>query len=66
MNFVEMTNEEWEEVRKHHDAMVQMGKLELQAEEIHEYRPNGGPQQSGKPVERQLRELEEVVVSLSH
>ena len=66
MNFVEMTNEEWEEVRRHHDALVHMGELELQSEEIHEYRPDRDAQQSDKPVERQLRELEDVVLSLSH
>lgn len=66
MNFVEMTNEEWEEVRRHHDALVQMGELELQAEEIHEFRPDGASQQAMKPVERQLQELDDIVASVSH
>lgn len=66
MNVVEMTNEEWEEVRKHHDALVHMGKLELQAEEIREYRPDRASQQAVKPGERQLHELDDTVVSISH
>ena len=32
MSFVEMTNEEWEAVYKHHDALIRMAELEMRAE----------------------------------
>lgn len=36
MSFVEMTNEEWEAVYKHHDALIRMAELELRADQIRE------------------------------
>lgn len=33
MTFVDMSNEEWDAIRKHHDAWIHMAKLEMQAEE---------------------------------
>lgn len=63
MNFVEMTNDEWEEVRRHHDALVQMGKLELQTEEIREHSPDGASRQT---AERELHELNDMMVGISH
>lgn len=66
MNFGDMTNEEWEEVRRHHDDMVHMEELELHAEEIREHSADRTLQPSSKPVERQLQDLEDVVLSLSH
>ncbi|HET9820135.1 MAG TPA: hypothetical protein VFP92_13325 [Rhodanobacteraceae bacterium] len=63
MNLVEMSNDEWEEVRKHHDAMVQMGTLELQTEEIREHRPD----KASRPgAERALEELNDTIVGISH
>jgi hypothetical protein len=66
MNFVEMTSEEWEEIRRHHDDMVQMGKLELQAEEIRERPPIGSRSAVNHSVERRLCELDDMIVGLSH
>lgn len=36
MSFVEMTNEDWEAVYKHHDALIRMAELELRAERVRE------------------------------
>ncbi|HET7611894.1 MAG TPA: hypothetical protein VFK29_08940 [Rhodanobacteraceae bacterium] len=67
MNFIDMTNEEWEEVRRHHDQMVQMGRLELEAEEIRECRPAGSPPEAANhPVGRRLCELDDMVFGVSH
>ncbi|HEX5960721.1 MAG TPA: hypothetical protein VFY97_05690 [Rhodanobacteraceae bacterium] len=64
MSFAEMTNEEWDAVRKHHDALVQMAELELEADQIRETCPNAGQQQMLKPIERQLHELDDVIAGL--
>lgn len=66
MNFVDMTNEEWQEVYRHHDAIVRMGELELQAEEIRETPRAGSSVQAAKPVELQLHELDTVIASVQH
>lgn len=66
MNFVDMTNEEWAEVYRHHDALVQMGELELKSEEICETPRAASPAQFAKPVELQLRELDGVLASVQH
>jgi hypothetical protein len=67
MNFIDMTNEEWEEVRRHHDELVQMGRLELEAEEIRECRPAGHPEVAANhSVERRLCELDDMLVGNSH
>ncbi|MGH8190001.1 MAG: hypothetical protein ACREP2_00960 [Rhodanobacteraceae bacterium] len=62
MSFVDMNSEEWEEVRRHHDEMVQMGRLELQTEEIRDHRPCT----ADIPVERRLCEFDDLVISASH
>lgn len=65
MNFVEMTNEDWQEVYRHHDALVHMGELELRSEEIRETpRSTGASRHALKPVELQLHELDDVVASI--
>lgn len=63
MSFVEMTNEEWEEVRRRHDAMVRMGELELQSEEIRET-----PRASSRvaTIDLPVRPTEEVVARIQH
>lgn len=66
MNFVDMTNEEWAEVYRHHDAIIQMGELELKAEEIRETPRAPSSVQVAKPVELQLHELDGVVASVQH
>ncbi|HEX5352537.1 MAG TPA: hypothetical protein VFW60_00495 [Rhodanobacteraceae bacterium] len=66
MSFVEMTNEEWEEIRRRHDAFVHTGELELQTEEIRESYPTSAAQHMTKPVERQLHELEDVVANIKY
>lgn len=67
MNFVDMTNEEWQEVYRHHDALVQMGELELKSEEIREApRPAAAAVHVAKPVELQLHELDGVIASVQH
>lgn len=64
MSFVDMTNEEWEEVRRHHDELVHMAELELEAEVITESRP-AAPHWL-KPVSTQLSELDHVVANIQH
>lgn len=66
MNYVAMTNEEWQEVYRHHDELVQMAKLELRTEEIREVRAIGAPLQATKPVELQLHDLGGVAVTIPH
>ena len=66
MNNVAMTNEEWQEVYRHHDEMVQMAKLELRTEEIREVRPAGALPQAMRPAELQLHDLDSVTVSIPH
>jgi hypothetical protein len=67
MNFIDMTKEEWEEVRRHHDELVQMGRLELEAEGIRECRPAGVSQEAANhPVGRRLCELDDMVFGVSH
>ncbi len=65
MSFVDMTNEEWEEIRKHHDALVQMAELELKVEHIRDSYPDANQQQLLRPVEVQMHELDEVIADLS-
>ena len=50
MSFVEMTNEEWQAVYKHHDALIHMAELELRAEEIRETCPDASQQQLLHPL----------------
>jgi uncharacterized protein (DUF305 family) len=67
MNHVAMTNEEWQEVYRHHDELVDMARLELQAGEIREVRPAGAPpQQAMQPVELQLHELDSIIANIPH
>jgi hypothetical protein len=67
MNHVAMTNEEWQEVYRHHDELVHMAQLELQTGEIREMRPAGAPPQHAmKPVELQLHELDSAVANIPH
>lgn len=62
MSFVEMTSEEWDAVRKHHDALIHMAELELQAEQIRETSPDPG--QMLKPIQVQMHELDDVIAKL--
>jgi len=64
MNHVAMTNEEWQEVYRHHDELVHMAELELHTEEIREVRHDGALH-TKKPAELQLHELSGVV-SIPH
>lgn len=66
MSFVEMTNEDWEEIRRRHDAFVHMGELELRTEEVRGSRTVGAAQHAMKPVELQLHELDDVVANIQH
>jgi hypothetical protein len=66
MNHLAMTNEEWQEVYRQHDALVHMAELELRTEEIREVRPAGVLQRATKPVELQLHELDSVTVKIPH
>ncbi len=64
MSFVALTNEELEAVRQHHDMLIQMGELELQAEEIRESCPAESRQQKLQPIEQQIHKLDEVITHL--
>ncbi|WHZ20004.1 MAG: hypothetical protein OJF55_002153 [Rhodanobacteraceae bacterium] len=64
MNFVEMTNEEWAEVYRRHDALVHMGELEMQTEEIREAPRAQASVHATKPVELQLHELDAVIADI--
>lgn len=62
MSFVEMTNEEWQAVYKHHDALIHMAELELQAEAIRETCPDAS--QRLQPLELQMHQLDDVIAAL--
>lgn len=64
MSFVEMTSEEWQAVYQHHDALIHMAELELQADEIRETSPDASQQQRLQPLESQMRQLDNVIASL--
>jgi hypothetical protein len=64
MSFVEMTNEEWEAVYKHHDALIHMAELELQAEQIRETSAGTGQSQLLQPIETQMHELDGMIAGL--
>lgn len=55
---------EFDEVRQHHDAMMELGRLELMAEQI---RSNGSSGDSGElltSIEQHMRELDQVLGTL--
>jgi hypothetical protein len=64
MSFVEMTHADWDAVRKHHDALIHMAELELQAEHIRETCHDGSEVQLLRPIETQMHELDTVIASL--
>lgn len=54
MTFMQSEIGEFEEVRQRHDAFMEMGRLELMAEEL---RAQGDAERSGS-IERHLQELD--------
>ncbi|MES2404058.1 MAG: hypothetical protein V4567_06940 [Pseudomonadota bacterium] len=56
MSFVEMTNEDWEAVYKHHDALIRMAELEMRAE-IRETTSGSNQAQSLQPAEAAAHQL---------
>ncbi|HEX7370684.1 MAG TPA: hypothetical protein VF284_10445 [Rhodanobacteraceae bacterium] len=64
MSFVEMSSEEWDAVRRHHDALIHMAELELAAEQIRETGADASTQQLLKPIETQMQELDAVIAAL--
>jgi len=66
MNFVDMTNEEWAEVYRRHDALVHMGELEMQTTEIREVPRADAAVRASRPIELQLHELDTVVTGIHH
>jgi hypothetical protein len=66
MNFIEMSNEDWQEVYRQHDALVHMGELELKSEGIRETpRAGGASLHAMKPIELQLHELDGVIAGIA-
>ena len=59
-----MTEEEWDAIRRHHDALVEKEELELQEQEIRETHPNANVELLLKPIEQQLHELDRVIADL--
>lgn len=57
MTFLQAEFGEFEEVRQHHDAFMELGRLELMAEEL---RSQGNAEQLGS-VERHMQELGSVL-----
>ncbi len=65
MSFIEMSNEELEAVRRHHDMLIQMGELELRADQIRASGPANTRQQLLQPIESKLHQLGDAVAHLS-
>ncbi|HEX7325197.1 MAG TPA: hypothetical protein VF292_07575 [Rhodanobacteraceae bacterium] len=57
MTFVEMSDDEWAAVRKHHDALIEMAELELQADRIRETCPADAQQRLLQPIEVHMHQL---------
>lgn len=65
MNFVDFNSEELEAIRAHHDMLVEMGELELRADEIRESCPSEAQQQMLQPIEIQMHELDSEIEQLA-
>jgi hypothetical protein len=57
MTFMQAEISEFEEVRQHHDAFMELGRLELMAEEL---RSQGDAEQLSS-VERHIREIDQAL-----
>lgn len=64
MHHAAMSEKELETIREHHDKLIQMGLLELRAEEIRETSPREMQPQMLRPIETQMHELDEVIAHL--
>lgn len=65
MDVYNMTNEELEAVRQHHDMLIEKARLELRADKIRETCSADVQQQLLKPIEVQMRELDEVITHMA-
>lgn len=64
MAFNVMSDEDWDAIRKHHDALIEMAELELREQQIRETHPNINVESMLKPIEQQLHELDRVIAEL--
>ncbi|MGH9479736.1 MAG: hypothetical protein ACRD1A_10930 [Terriglobales bacterium] len=64
MSFVEMTAVEWDAVYKHHDALIQMAELELEAERIRKNCPDANQVRLLQPIQGRIHELDSVIAGL--
>ncbi len=59
-----MSEKELAAIREHHDKLIQMGMLELRAEEIRATSPTELQPQMLRPIQTQMHELDEVISHL--
>lgn len=64
MSFVELNNDDLEAVRRHHDMLIQMGELELRADQIRETCPAPMREQMLQPIEIKMHQLGDVITQL--
>lgn len=64
MSFVEMTADDWDTIYRHHDALIQMAALELEAERIRKTCPDASQGRLLQPIEGRIHELDSVIASL--
>jgi hypothetical protein len=64
MSYEHIGNEEFEMVRKHHDTMIEIGELELKAEEIRSTCSEETQPRLLQPIEQHLRELDRILAEL--
>ena len=58
MSFIEMTNEDWEAVYKHHDALIRMAELELRAEQSREMGAEANHAWQPNPIQIRAQEFD--------
>ncbi|GEM_PF-1099084 len=64
MSYELIGNEEFELVRRHHDTLIEIGKLELKVEEIRNTCPAESQTALLQPIEQHLQELGQVLANL--
>lgn len=63
MSFLEMNTADWEAVRQHHDALIHMAELELEADTIRKTHA-ANEQELLQPLQAEMHKLDTVIANL--